>query len=326
MTTDIKKTISSPNNAARNMIIGIITTVLVSGTVYLLGFNNKKGRSSKLERQKATTEAWKSYVTLENIYTKNTALLLRDAAQFKSYKELYQESIKESDKFMTGLQGLITNEDVDKDMIAVLKRRSENEEASKPASEKLYAELDVVTNTAITDKWPLKQLQDSILAHYTRFGEQMKGTYDRAISEIEFLSKTLSERYDQPFNMDDFIIIQVFKYKKDVFSMLDDKKNDSLTAKTFTREYVIGKWRTGQSTVNFDADGHWTWSAANTPDAKGTWELRNGRLLLNVTDHPNKKIPDEVWKWDFKISNIIDKSFSMQLPSEGSTLYTLIRL
>ena len=57
MTTEVKKSPNPVSANARNMIIGVVTTVLVSGTVYLLGFNNKNDKITKLQKKKATIEA-----------------------------------------------------------------------------------------------------------------------------------------------------------------------------------------------------------------------------------------------------------------------------
>jgi hypothetical protein len=324
MTTEVKKPSGGISPTIRNMIIGVSTAILVSTAVYLLGFNKKSG-SSKLERQKATTEAWKSYVTIENIYTKAATLLLRDATQFSSYKELYEESLKESAKFLSSIEELLKIKDLDKDMEAVLKRRIQNEKTSMPRAERFFNQLDELNQQAINKDWTEKQFTEAQTAIITKFQEQTKGVYDRSITDIEDLAKTLSDRYDQTFSIDEFLIIQAFKYKKDLLTLIDDTKTDSTTARALTKEYIIGKWRLDQALLTFDADGNWVWKAPNMSDAKGTsWEVKNGQLIMDVTEHP-KKPAGEDWKWSFNLSNVMENSFSMQLPEEGSFFYTLIR-
>jgi hypothetical protein len=318
MSTEIKKSPAVPP-FARNMIIGVITTVLVSATVYLLGFNKKSSGPSKLERQKATTDAWKTYVVVENIYAKNTILLYTNFGQYSSVNEVFGEFKKESDKFITSLRGLITNEDVDKDMISLLKRRVQNEEATLPTVEKFYDELNKLVDVAVDEDWTEKRLMDTVTLRFAKFGESNKGTIDRSITEIEDLSKTLSERYRQPFDIDEFFVIQVYKYKKDPLSLLNENKKQVAV----TKEYLTGKWDVSGATIILYADDKWSWSVpADSSMAEGSWELKNGQLVMNLPKHPKT---GEKGVWTFDLSDVSENSFSMQLLVQGGAFYTLIR-
>ena len=323
MTTEIKKNPSAISPTARNMIIGITTTILVSGTIYLLGFN-KKDPITKLERQTATIAAWKTYVTIENIYAKNTTLIMRDSKQFSSVKELYAEIMKESDQFMASLQGLITNENIDKDMVAVLKRRASNEETSKPRVEKFYMELDALVEKALDSDWSEKQLNDSILARGKVFAEQTKGMMDRALTEIESLAKTLSKRYDQPFNTDDFFVIQIYKYKKDMLALLADEKPDSTLTENITKDYFAGNWNVlGGANITYNADNTWSlYQPFDSTQAGGTWQLKAGQLIMNVDRH--SKVPGK-YVWTYNLSGITDTSFSIIFATEPYNFFRLVR-
>lgn len=322
MTTEIKKAPSPLSPTARNMIIGIITTILVSGTIYLLGFN-KKDPTTKLQRQKATTEAWKTYVTIENIYAKNTYLIMRDSKQ-SSVKELYAEIMKESDQFMTSLQGLTTSENIDKDLVAVLKRRASNEETAKPRTEKFYMQLDELMERAIDNDWTEKQLNDSVIARSKIFEQQTKGIMDRALTEIESLAKTLSKRYDQPFNVDDFFIVQVVKHKKDILSLLAEEKPDSTFTENVTKDYFIGKWKVlGGADVTYNTDGTWSlYLPVDSTQGGGTWQLKAGQLIMNVDKH--SKMPGK-YVWTYNLSGITDTSFSMIYAEEPYNFLRLVR-
>ena len=66
----------------RNIIVGVTTTVLGSSAVYFLGFSHRNNNSTNdyLVTKEATTKAWKSYETIDNIYYKNTVSLSKDPA------------------------------------------------------------------------------------------------------------------------------------------------------------------------------------------------------------------------------------------------------
>jgi hypothetical protein len=306
----------------KNIIIGVTTTVLVSTVVYFLGFN-KKSSTTRLETQKATTQAWKTYVTIENIGAKNSLLLIRDQSQFNTYKEFYQETLKESDKFINALKSLITNESIDKDMIAMLKRRAENEETSKPKSERYYNELDKLLTIAIDQDWNDKRFQDSLIARQSEFANQNKRFFDRTINEIEALAKNLGDRYDEPFNIEDFIVIQIYKFKKDPFAAINEVKMDTLAPAQLTKEYFTGKWDASGATVALNADDTWTWVVPqDTTKTGGTWELKEGLLQLSVPKHPRT---GEKGSWLFNLSDITENSFSMKLSKEPYNYYFMIR-
>lgn len=322
MSEEVKKT-PIVSQQARNIIVGLITTILVSGTIYLLGFNKKSG-PSRLAREKATTEAWKSYVTIENIYAKNTTLLLRDAGtgQYKSYAEMFSELKKESDQFMVSIKKLVVADNVDNDMVSVLKRRMDNEETSIPRAENFFVQLDGVVKTAIDETWSMQQVTDTITARQAAYNEEVKGFMDRALSEIESLSKVLTDRYRQPFNIDDFYIVQVYRHKKDILSILAQEKNEV----PVTEEYITGKWDNSGATIIMYADKKWSWFVpADSSMVEGDWELKDEVLTLNVPKNPKTNLPG---KWLFDISDVKENSFSIQLrPKEKQTalFYTLIR-
>ncbi|HSU27601.1 MAG TPA: hypothetical protein VLJ68_04415 [Chitinophagaceae bacterium] len=324
MSTELSEAPAPGSSHMRNMIIGITTTVIVSGLVYLLGFSGKKPRTTKLEKEKATTEAWKTYVTIENDYAKSTTLLMRDASQFKSYQELYQAVLKESGRFMDGMQRLMKKKDMDPDMVTVLKRRADNEKSTLPRFEKLMLGWDDLVKRAMEDKLTEQQAKDSLVAQSKDYEQRNKGTMERALTEIESLANTLSKRYDQPFNIDDFIVIQIYKYKKDIYSVLATEKKDSTLPENVTKDYLVGKWRTFSATITLRQDNSWSWySPADSSEAIGTWDLKYGQLVLQVEKHP--KLAGK-GKWAFNLSTVTDTSFSMYLSTEPYNFYPLVRI
>jgi hypothetical protein len=317
-TTETKTPAPFISPTVRNMIIGITTTVLVSTTVYLLGFN-KKNNSTKLQRQKATVEAWKTFTRVENIYAKDLALLLRDATQYGTYHNLYLEFKKESDKFVGTIDGLITTENLDNDMVTMLTRRVENEKASIPPTEKFFDQMDGIVKKAIAEKWDMQQVADTLTIRVTKFQENSKSVMERAIVEIETLAKTLSDRYHETFNVDDFYAVQVYKKQRDIFSVLENDKKQT----PITKDFIIGRWDVSGATITLDADGKWTWFVpANNTMSEGTWEWKDGKLLMDVL---KQSASTQTGKWRFLLSDATDNSFFMKTDYEPVSSYTLIR-
>ena len=76
----------------RNIITGVITTVIGATTIWFLGFHNKGGSSSPpdyLVVKDATTNAWKSYVSTENVFFSNWNIYVANYSitGFEHYKE-----------------------------------------------------------------------------------------------------------------------------------------------------------------------------------------------------------------------------------------------
>jgi cell division FtsZ-interacting protein ZapD len=136
------------NSVLKNMAIGVTTSVLGATIIYFLGFNNKKPSFTKLEREEITTQTWKTYVTVENIYTKNTVSLLHDVLKFGGSAEVLKETNKESEKFQNSVKDMIAADGVDKDMVSFLKQRLEDEIKEGPETEKFYKGLDELAVTA----------------------------------------------------------------------------------------------------------------------------------------------------------------------------------
>ena len=318
MATEEKKP-QEANNTVRNVIIGVLTTVLVSAIVYFLGFSKPKPGPSRLDVENATVNAWTAYTNLDNIYTRNSVLLMRDIGKFGGYKGVFLETKKESKSFNEKLQKLTEDENIDKDMITVLKRRLRNEETLMPAAEKFYYEMDTIVKIAEAKDWEVKQLEDSLLACQRKYQDQFKGMVDRAITEIEELGKTLTERYHRPFDSDDFFIIQIHKYNKDIFTVLQENKNKN----PLTEEGLAGKWDVSGSTVMIYADSKWSWFVPiDSSMVEGNWNLKKNRLVLNVEKSTK---PNKVLSWPFEVLDFTESSMVLRLDTVPNTLYTFVK-
>ncbi|HLG38784.1 MAG TPA: hypothetical protein VI461_03910 [Chitinophagaceae bacterium] len=315
---------SEGSHVIRNMVISVSTTVLGAAIIYLLGFNDKKTRFTKLEIKEITVNAWKTYVTIENIYTKNGASLLRDRVNLKiELEDFLAESAKESETLKSSLNELIKTEGIDKDLVSTFKRRLTNEDLMLERWSRVINRIKKFETSDWYAKMSEQQKTDTVMAEDKKYAEQIKGLLDRSLTDIEDLSKTLSDHYEQPFSMDDFLIIQVYKYKKDIFKLIaSDGGSDAGPA--VTKEYLTGKWNSNGSVVDLNADGKCSWvNPTSKSDLNGTWELKNDRLNMNLTNQQTK----ETIAWVLDLSDITQNSFIFKLAGDpANPFYTMVRM
>lgn len=324
------------------MIISVATTVIGATIIYFLGFNKKPG-ISKLEREEATVNAWKTYVTVENIYTKASASLLRDIPK-TGLEDFLSQSLKESEKFQASLDGLITDDAIDKDLISLLKRRQENEKTQFAKAEKLFNRFIEMSKSEKIGAMTEQQIKDTVMVEMTRSYEQSKGLIDRSVSEIEDLSNTLSDRYDQLFSMNDFLVIQVFKYKKDIFRLIDgdtttvappvgppstkategNGNNSGQPAIEVTKEYLTGKWNSKGVIMTLKGDGNCSWlNPATRTETKGKWQLKTEQLVMNLVENKTGK----KMEWIFDLSGVSGNTFNLKLTADNNqNYYTMERM
>lgn len=325
-------------NVIKNILISVITTVTGAFAVYFLGFNNKGSGPSKLETEERTIETWKTLVTIENIYTKNTTILLRDALRLGNFIEAGEESERESKKMVTSLRGLADKPGIDVDLKTLLERRIMDEEAQRPLMKGFYLHLENLVDRAVEEKWVDAQMMDSLLTYMNNFNEQNKGLSDRVVADAETLASLLAERYDYPFNVEDFLIVQIVRNKLDVTGLLEDEKNKpvvkegKIPGKTGSlgalknvekpADYFAGEWNANGAKITFERNGKLSWIVPNEDaHAIGSWKFDDDKLTMNVTNSQTGKKA----VWVFNLSGVDEKSFSMVLNKEPYNYYRLVR-
>lgn len=327
-------------NTVKNIFLGILTSVLGATAIYFLGFNNKKPRFTVLERGEITADAWKTYVTVENIYIQSTVSMIRDALQFQEFDDIAKESAAESKKIQNSLEDVIAIDGVDKDLVTFLNKRLKTETAQSEETKKFYQEL-----VLRKEEWTKFPLNDTLNERFTRYLEQTKTRFTSIVPDIEALSKKLSETYEQPFSINDMLVIQATKYKKDIFNITiaEEKKDTNLPpdqsvsggknagditnssdASKITKQYLTGKWDAGESvTITLKADGKLSWSIpSDTKEVKGTWLLKDNQLVMNIDRLP---VTGKNAKWVFNISNVKKNSFTIILDAASVKIYNLVR-
>ena len=325
-------------NVIKNIAISVVTTVAGAFAVYFLGFKDSGKSISKLEMEDRTIEAWKTLVAVENIYAKNTVSLLRDALTQGNFLVAAQETEKEAQKFQSSLRSLIDTEGIDADLKSLFERRLENDKSQMPYNTKFYQMMEQIMTRAVDEDWTEGQVMDTMTNRFNNFAAETKGLSDRSINDIETMAKVLSERYDHPFSMNDFLIVQAVRQHKDLYSILDDGKNKPperdpnnpggtgsvgmLANGSKASDYFPGVWEANGAKIYFERDGALRWVVEeNNTEAKGTWTYDKTKLKMKVINPQTQK---EV-EWVFNLAGVEDNSFAMVLTKEPYNYYQLVR-
>jgi hypothetical protein len=337
--TPAPKSPNHPSNIARNIIVGAITTILGSTAVWFItnrGKNPKSEMEILLLTKDATTNAWKSYVTFENVYTKKSLSLINDMqTRTIGMDEFVTETERESDKFKTSITDLMTKPNIDKDFIDGLNSRLDNEKLTKPTLEKYAHFINALKDTNLTQDEKIKALQEEGV----KWEAQSKGVTDRAITDIEDIAKTLSVRYGQTFAMTDFLVYNIVMHQRDSLARITktNAPNDSVkkieapiiveNVKEIppTTQLVTGKWIANPpngADIDFSKNGKFFWHVLSNGDhISGAWKLvKNVLNLYPMNEETGKK-----GQWAFNLSLFTANSFSMKLNIEPHNLYKLTR-
>ncbi|MEJ0104027.1 MAG: hypothetical protein WDO19_16325 [Bacteroidota bacterium] len=347
---------SKPNhNAAmiRNIIVGVATSVIGAASLYFLGINKsgQSGASSQgsfLEIKEATTKGWKSYVTADNIYYKNTVSIYNDLASNKKL-DIYQERmLKEVHKFTDDLESILKDQSLDNSFASLLKRRLETQ---KEIEEKFTVYIGKIRAIMDDNTIPQDQRTQNLSSEDQNYDSIIKGILERAITEIEDISKTLADKYGQSFSLADVLIYQDYK-KGTLFN--DDNTNNPSTASTTTTPQLdngikpvsnippepskttnysannttnqlnagmyAGEWTNEGGSLYFDNKGFsWEWNDGKVT-SEGSWRVENYQLTMYVTKGYNTG-----FSWTFSLSDVTPTSFTMQLTNNSTYTYHMVK-
>lgn len=306
---------SGNTQTIRNIIVGVITTVLASTIVYFLGFHSSKRSSAEamLFTEKATIAAWTDYVATENTFTKNWNTLAAgySHARFKNYKEA---TLEELDKFFKDINILIGTNDIDPGFVSLLKRRMTSR---KQWENKYKVHLDnfesILNNTPQQEQ--VQKLNDEI----NRFGVEVKDLDERFKNEIENTAQALSEKYHHNFSLSDLVAFR----KTNIDSL--QNVGGRVGQVTTDRQSMIGTWIITQQWYVYQyGDGRLYMYFTRDDGAKdstyGTWQITNNQLYHYSTHYFNAGN-----NWVYDVSDITPNSFTMKLTISPYTVYMVRR-
>ncbi len=342
----------------RNILTGVITTVVGAVTVYFIthGGNNSSSSGDYLVVKEATTKAWKTYVAVENLEYKNTMLLSNHLKDLDGLDEFKQELTKESDKFNTDMEKLLKNDNIDDAFVSLLKRRLDAEKEAMEKWNVFFASSKNIVNTTEAGQ----ERSDKITAEYNKMQTSGKLILERTKTEITDLAKSLSEKYGQPFAVTDLILFQENNNTSNnnnntATNNADANKNNSTnndnnlnnpgnnnnnannanTSNTGNNDNagysntnksgmdgksLVGEWNTAGAVINLSADGRMSWEMSTGQNTSGTWRFSNNQLYMTYPDQYGVNAT-----YTFNLYYVTAKSFTMQLTSYPNYVYQLVR-
>jgi hypothetical protein len=311
----------------RNIIVGVTTTILGSTAVYFLGFHNKKSGDSKgsyAEVKEATTKAWRSYVTIDNIYYKNLLSINKDKDLVLDLDRYKNEMFKEGARFKKDAEAIINDKDVDKSFVSMMERRFDREKQAEDAITIYIDNLKSIINSTDSPEEKQKQVMSTAQAYQGK----ANGIMERTLNEMEDLSKVLSERYGQQFNLNDIQAFVDYKSGKLNTNLNNNSGNNNGNPSDTTNMQVDpnifpGRWNTTGANITLNADGNFFWDVLSTGDkSSGSWKIYNNQLYM----YPKQPGNDNPITWVFNLSVVNPNLFTMTLNTQPFNTYQLARI
>ena len=314
----------SPSNTSnkvmfRNIITGIITTVVGATVVYFLGFHNKGGGSSPpdyLVVKESTINSWKSYISAENVFFGNWNVYAANYTNtgFERYK---QNTLGELDRFKSDMKKILQTKDLDPSFISLLERRLQAKQDWENEYRKHLDNYEMLDKST-TDP---NEKNTKLNAEVQRFTNKTKDIDQRFANEIGELCNTLTSKYSYTFS---------WKELKMYLQLSSGNQTDTTrTTSTGTAEAdwqkLIGKWQmqdrgTYIGTLYQYEDGRMYYYFQSGDSTYGRWQYNNDQLTLYY---------DQYWgagqNFVYTISNLSDNSFSMTLTTPPNSLFTATR-
>jgi len=321
---------SSGNNQTRNILIGTIATIIASTSVYYLTqyINNRKTDStpSSLVMKEATTNAWKRYVTMENIYYKAAigitdykSIVVDEETTFTVVDKFVTDLAREADIFKKDAAKIAKEKNVDPALTTMLNRRIDRQTEFIDLIRTFVAKAKGIYNKTRDTATRDKKINTATAA----LTYNMKLLYEKAATEIEELSKTLSATYAIPFDPNE---VQIFSdYKKNISgpNSLDEETIDTASYLTnFDSRSLVGNWDDHGNKISLLKDNTFNYSLLNGEKAAGSWKIEGGKLRLDAV-HPSTK---QQLLWLFRIKDITANSFTMTLNISPFDTYHLERV
>lgn len=349
-------------NAAmlRNIIVGVTTSVIGAGVLFLLGIN-KGGQSttpqtSFLEVKEATVKGWKSYMSIDNIANKNIQSISADFKrdlQLDNFKENY---LKEVHKFEADVESILKDETMDNSFISMLKRRLDVE---KDSESKLSTYIDNLKSILADNTMSTGDKQQRLAKEDQRFTNMAKGVIERDITEVEGLAKVLNDKYGPVFDLNESISYKEYKSGKfntngnptdyttsttnpqqdnnvkpvssipvqpqtsqnDQYSAANNQNANQNASKEMNAGMFAGDWDNEGGTLHLDNKGFvWNWNDAKEASQGGWYTPDMKKIYFTI-----QKGYNQGYSWTFIISDLTPTSFNMQLENYNQYTYHLTK-
>ncbi|MEI9944443.1 MAG: hypothetical protein WDN26_09530 [Chitinophagaceae bacterium] len=277
------------------ILIPVITTVLGATAIYFLGFN-KKSSASEAEVEKATVNAWRSFVSSSNINYKLTGSIsteyeekIKTTVEEKGIeaigpvvKEFKNELFRESNKLKVDIENILKrSDDIDEGFVSMLKRTLANLNDQEEKTEEFLSRFVSLAKADIDQQEKSKKLEKEI----EKFMAMAEHLEERSATEAEDIADVLSKKYDRPFDLNDLLVFVEYNNKKKQEKKEEQKEDDPAPVKEEKNDPAPIDPNNGTNYVNNNNDKKEVIPTSQqditAADLTGNWVMNDGKLNLN---------------------------------------------
>lgn len=242
-------TSSSGGNPFKNILLGVLTTVIATFIVYKLGVHNPNKEEYE-KHKKATTEAWHDLLTYENSF-KNTAIRLVCVGDTSN---MTTEILREYGNIIDDIANLKKVENVDDLLFSLINRRLGTLQDKKDATADYYKKLEDISNSLLSEDEKTNQT----IQLENNFMKRVNDLDNRDTSVMNERQVELKKKYHADFSF--------------------------LPAFGVSPQILIGDWTMDrESDLQLKKDYGFSWKK-DTDEYKGTWSLIGLQLQFDFTD------------------------------------------
>lgn len=308
---------SSNKTMLRNIITGVITTVIGGGLIWFLGFHNSGGSSTPdyLVMKDATMNGWKSYVSAENVFLGNWSV---DAANYSNmgFERYKENTLGELQRFRSDIKKILETKNLDPSFSSLLERRMQ---AKQEWEDRYRKHLDNYENIDKSTSDQAERTQ-KLNAEVQRFANETKDIDQRFSNEIYELCNALTSKYSYAFSWKDLKMYQQLTAGDNNSSTTTTGTTGSTNGNTGTSttadwQKLVGKWQMLDKGKNMVVgtlfqyeDGRMYYYFQSGDSTYGKWQYNNGQLTLYYLQY---------WgagqNFVYEVSDITDNGFLMKL-------------
>lgn len=321
----------------RNIITGVITTVIGAGALYLLKFN-KSGDNSEVSMvlmKEATINAWKSYVSAENVFFNNMQTYQANYSVngFDHYKEA---TLGEFEHFKSDLKRIQSTKDLDPSFQSMLEQRIKINDESE---DKYRIYLDNYNNIS-KNTTDATERTNKLNAETKRFVDERKERDQLFENSIDELCKTLTDKYSGSFAKTALVMYQPTDQTNQNNQTANTNNTNTTTTNntnpgtdgsntnnnnnnsstTIDWKMLVGKWIQGNNYLYQYQDGKMYYYFGNGDSTYGSWEIYNNQLY-----HYYSQYYGAGNRWVYNISNLTGNALSITLVDSPHTRYDFVR-
>lgn len=235
---------SSGNNTIKNIVIGVVTTVLASSIVYFLGFQGKQADKEELKvKKEATIDAWNSLMFYEKQFRETG---IRMTCNYDT-TSTSADVIKEYDKIIKNINNIEKAEHVDNRLLSLIDRRIATLTDKRKATEDYLTEIEKLG--------PVSEEDPNSLSLYNNLISKISVIDTRDTAFISGISAELNKKYKTSFELPGvFVITPDILYGNwtvDRDKYLNLKKDNTFSFTMESKNYP-GKWTLDELTIHFN--------------------------------------------------------------------------